>query len=275
MWTYGLLAAAISLEALAGWRFRRGLYEWRDTELSLGLAVGWLLISSLDTLIATAASGFAYRHRLLDMGAWPAAPVIAILLADFLYYAWHRASHHAPWLWASHFPHHTAKRLNMLASIRQGWTDTVSGAWLTAVPLGLMGFSPLQQTPFFALLFVWQLAVHNEWTPRIGPLEWLFITPSNHRVHHSLEPRHFNRNYGGVLIVWDRLFGSYAPEGPAILHDFGLTDFDADASSPVGIAFHEWRRMLAGGRALPTAPPEGQAARSSVATGTVTPGEIA
>src|SRR6185369_5314869 len=153
MWTFGLLAAAVLLEALASWRFRRGLYEWRDTELSLGLAVGWLLISSLDTLVATAASGFAYRHRLLDLGATPFAPVVAILVADFLYYAWHRASHYAPWLWASHFPHHTAKRLNMLASVRQGWTDTVSGAWLTTLPLGLMGFSPLQQTPYFVLLF--------------------------------------------------------------------------------------------------------------------------
>lgn len=254
MWIFGLLLAAVGLEALASWRFRRRLYEWRDTELSLGLAAGWLVISSADTLIAAAASGFAYRHRLLDLGAWPAAPVLAILLGDLLYYAWHRASHHAPWLWASHFPHHTAKRINMLAAVRQGWTDTVSGAWLTALPLGLMGFSPLQEAPYFTLLFVWQLAAHNEWAPRLGPLEWLFVTPSNHRVHHSLEARHINRNYGGVLIVWDRLFGSYAPEGDAILHDFGLAGFDADNASPVGIAFHEWRRLLAGRPELPAPP---------------------
>jgi sterol desaturase/sphingolipid hydroxylase (fatty acid hydroxylase superfamily) len=132
----------------------------------------------------------------------------------------------------------------MLASVRQGWTDVLSGTWLSWVGLGLLGFSPLQAAPYFATLLVWQTLVHNEWTPRLGPLEWLIVTPSHHRVHHSLAAAHINRNYGGVLIVWDRLFGSFAQEGPAVLHDFGLEGFDADAASPAQIAFHEWRRML-------------------------------
>jgi sterol desaturase/sphingolipid hydroxylase (fatty acid hydroxylase superfamily) len=255
MWVYGVLIAAVCLEALVSWRFRQRLYEWRDSELSLGLAAGWALISSFDTLIAAAAVGLAYRYRVADLGALPGGPILAVLVADVLYYAWHRASHHVPWLWASHFPHHTAKRLNMLASVRQGWTDTISGAWLTAIPLGLLGFSAAQETAYFALLFVVQLAVHNEWTPRLGPLEWVLVTPSNHRVHHSLDASHINRNYGGVLIVWDRLFGSYAAEGRQVLHAFGLRGFDADASSPVGIAFHEWRRMLGRRRAPSVAPP--------------------
>jgi sterol desaturase/sphingolipid hydroxylase (fatty acid hydroxylase superfamily) len=70
------------------------------------------------------------------------------------------------------------------------------------------------------------------------------VTPSNHRVHHSLQARHIDRNYGGVLIVWDRLFGSYAPEGPEILHHFGVEGFDSDAASPVEIAFHGWRGLF-------------------------------
>src|SRR5260221_12250044 len=118
MWVLGLLFAAISLEALVDWRLRRRLYEWRDSELSLGLAAGWAVSGVAGTLLATASIAFAYRHRVLDLGTLPLAPILAIGLADALYYAWHRASHHAPWLWASHFPHHTAKRLNMLASLR-------------------------------------------------------------------------------------------------------------------------------------------------------------
>jgi sterol desaturase/sphingolipid hydroxylase (fatty acid hydroxylase superfamily) len=183
--------------------------------------------------LAAAAIGLAYRYRILDLGAWAFAPALVIVLGDLLYYAWHRLSHRIPWLWASHFPHHTAKRINMLASARQGWTDVISGTWLTWVGLGLLGFSPLQTAPYFTLLMVWQVVVHNEWVPRLGPLEWLLVTPSNHRVHHSLEPAHVDRNYGGVLIVWDRLFGSYAAEGPAVL-----------PASPLEIATHEWRRML-------------------------------
>jgi sterol desaturase/sphingolipid hydroxylase (fatty acid hydroxylase superfamily) len=134
--------------------------------------------------------------------------------------------------------------LNILASARQGWTDVVSGTWLFWACMGFAGFTPVQIGIYFALLLLWQAGVHVEWAPKLGPLEWLLVTPSHHRVHHSLERAHIDRNFGGVLIVWDRLFGTFAPEGPAILHGFGLEGFDADAASPVGIATREWRRML-------------------------------
>src|SRR5262245_27894203 len=144
MWVLGLLFAAIAAEALVDWRLRRRLYEWRDSELSLGLAAGWAVAGVGGTLLATAAIKFAYQHRLAELGTLPWAPLLALLAADLTYYAFHRLSHHVPWLWASHFPHHTAKRLNMLASVRQGWTDVISGAWLSWVGLGFLGFSPAQ-----------------------------------------------------------------------------------------------------------------------------------
>jgi sterol desaturase/sphingolipid hydroxylase (fatty acid hydroxylase superfamily) len=240
----GILLAAVGLEALVDWRFRRKLYELRDSELSLGLAAGWAISGLVGAGLATATIAFGYDHRILDLGTWAAAPLLVVVIADLFYYAWHRISHWLPWMWASHFPHHTAKRLNMLASFRQGWTDVISGTWLSWIGLGFLGFSPLQTAPYFTLLLLWQTAVHNEWSPKLGPLEWILVTPSHHRVHHSLEARHIDRNFGGVLIVWDRLFGTFAPEGPAILHGFGLEGFDADAASPVGIATREWRRML-------------------------------
>src|SRR5215469_8105668 len=109
MWTYGLLLAAILTEALVDWRLRgrlpTPLYEWRDSELSLGLAAGWAVSGIADTLLTTAAIAFAYQHRAANFGALPYAPVLAFLLADALYYAWHRLGHHVPLLWASHFPH--------------------------------------------------------------------------------------------------------------------------------------------------------------------------
>lgn len=240
----GALFGAVVLEALID-RLRHGrLYEWRDSELSLGLAVGWALTGLALAALTAAANAFAYQHRILDLGASPLAPVVAFLLADLAYYVWHRLSHQLPFMWASHFPHHSAKRINMLAAVRQGWTDVLTGAWLSWVALAFLGFSPLQMAPYFTVLMVVQILVHNEWTPRLGPLDWLLVTPSNHRVHHSLQARHIDRNYGGVLIVWDRLFGSYAPEGPEILHHFGVEGFDSDAASPVEIAFHGWRGLF-------------------------------
>lgn len=240
----GLLLGAVALEALVDWRLRAGLYEARDSELSLGLAAGWAASGIAVGALTLAANAFAYDHRLADLGAWAFAPLAAFLLADLAYYGWHRLSHALPWMWASHFPHHTAKRLNMLAAMRQGWTDVISGTWLTWIGLGFLGFSPLQIAPYLTALTLCQLLAHNEWTPRLGPLEWLFVTPSNHRVHHSLEAAHVDRNFGGVLVVWDRLFGTYAAEGARVLHGFGLADFDSDAASPVEIATHGWRAML-------------------------------
>src|SRR5258706_2877898 len=142
MWVLGLFLAAIVLEALVDWRLHRRLYEWRDSELSLGLAAGWAVSGVIGGLLAAAGIAFAYQHRVLELGTLPGAPLYAPVLADALYYGWHRLSHHLPWLWASHFPHHTAKRLNILASVRQGWTDVISGAWLTLIWVRFLGFSP-------------------------------------------------------------------------------------------------------------------------------------
>jgi sterol desaturase/sphingolipid hydroxylase (fatty acid hydroxylase superfamily) len=251
----GLVFAAVAAEVLIAWRLRRGLYEWRDSELSLGLAAGWAVSGAVGGLLSVLAIEFGYRHRLLDLGAFAAAPILVIILADLFYYAWHRLSHRWRWLWASHFPHHTAKRLNILASMRQGWTDVISGTWLSWIGLGFLGFSPIQTAPYFGLLLVWQALVHNEWTPKLGPLEWLFVTPSHHRVHHSLDKAHIDRNFGGVFIVWDRLFGTFSAEGPSVIHDFGMAGFDSDASNPVEIATREWREMLAPRRAPASEPP--------------------
>jgi sterol desaturase/sphingolipid hydroxylase (fatty acid hydroxylase superfamily) len=128
--------------------------------------------------------------------------------------------------------------------VRQGWTDVVSGTWLSWIGLGFLGFSPIQTAPYFGLLLIVQAVVHNEWVPKLGPLEWVFVTPSHHRVHHSLDAAHIDRNFGGVLIVWDRLFGTFSVEGPSVIHDFGLAGFNSDASNPVDIATREWRSML-------------------------------
>lgn len=246
-----LVCAAIAVEAAAGWRWRWGLYEWRDSELSLGLAFGWLVSGVIGGALAAFTISYGYQHRILDLGRTPWGGLLVIVLADLVYYAWHRLSHAWPWLWASHFPHHTAKRLNILASARQGWTDVVSGTWLFWACLGFAGFTPVQAGVYFAILLLWQAAVHVEWAPKLGPLEWLFVTPSHHRVHHSLDADHIDRNFGGVLIVWDRLFGTLAVEGPQRITGFGLAGFDADLASPFAIATHEWRRLFAPARRGP------------------------
>lgn len=240
-----LLLAAISIEAGVSWRLNARLYEWRDSELSAGLAIGWLISGVAGASLAAASTGFCYQHRILDLGARPWGGALVIVLADLIYYVWHVLNHRWPVMWASHFPHHTAKRLNILASARQGWTDVITGTWLFWAGLGFLGFTPIQTLLYFSPLVIWEAFVHTEWVPKLGPLEWVLVTPSHHRVHHSLDPAHVNRNYGGLLIVWDRLFGTLAVEGARRITDFGVVGFDANRYNPLDIATWEWRRLLA------------------------------
>lgn len=240
-----LAAGLVALEAVLTRRLGRPVYEARETEVSLGLAFGWLLGGLLTTLLAMGVVAFGYAHRVADLGAGPFGLVLCVLLADLIYYGWHRLSHRWRWLWATHFVHHTGRRLNILASVRQGWTDTLSGTWLSWAPLGFLGFSPQMVAVYFTALLVWEAAIHNEWVGRLGPLEWVLATPSNHRVHHSLEAGHLDRNFGGLLVVWDRLFGTYAPEGDIRIQRFGVAGFDAEAHGPLATALHGWRALLA------------------------------
>jgi sterol desaturase/sphingolipid hydroxylase (fatty acid hydroxylase superfamily) len=232
----------IGLEAGLSWRVGRPVYDLKDTEVSLGLALGWAAAAMATGGLSLFIIAFGYRHRLFDFQQGALAFAAMLLAADLLYYVWHRLSHAWRWMWATHFVHHTAGRMNMLASIRQGWTDPISGTWLTFAPLGFLGFSPETCGVYFTTLLIVQAAAHNEWAPRLGPLEWVLVTPSNHRVHHSLRREHWDKNFGGVLIVWDRLFGTYAPEG-ARLTEFGHSSFDPAATNPFEIATREWRLM--------------------------------
>ncbi len=237
-----IAVSLIGLEALVSWRLGRPAYSWRDTEVSLGLALGWTLAAMATNALTLFVIAYGYQHRVFDFGQGPLVIVGGVVAADLLYYGWHRVSHAWRWLWATHFVHHTAGRMNLLASVRQGWTDPLSGTWLTFAPLGFLGFSPETCTIYFTTLLIVQAAAHNEWIPRLGPVEWVLVTPSNHRVHHSLRREHWDRNFGGVLVVWDRLFGTYAPEGER-LREFGHSTFDPSASNPIEIATREWRAM--------------------------------
>lgn len=202
--------------------------------------VGWLAAAVLFAPLVRPLWAASYQPR--PAGAL-AIPVL-IVAAAFLYYWSHRLSHGLRWMWAAHLAHHSATRMNFLASLRQGWTDFPAGLWLFWLPLGAAGFPPRDWAWYFSALAVWQLWIHNEWCGRLGPLEWVLVTPSHHRVHHSLRPEHRDRNFGGLFIVWDRLFGSFAPEGEAGLREFGLAGLDTDHAGPAGIAFAEWRAML-------------------------------
>lgn len=241
LWIAALFAAAIAAEAFVSWCLGRPAYDLRETELSLALATGALTLM----FFLPAATHWAPRILHFTPLAVPTGLgglLLLILAGDFLLYWSHRASHVWRWQWAAHEAHHSANRLNFLASFRQGWTDAPAGLWFYTLPLAFLGFSTAQWTAYFLISTAVQMFAHNEWAPKLGPAEWLLVTPSHHRVHHALEAGPQARNFANVLIVWDRLFGTFAAEGDAPVARFGVKD--RTFRGVADIAFGTWRTML-------------------------------
>lgn len=220
-----------------------GVYRWQD---SLANAVLALLHQGSDMLALLLLMPFflwLHQFSLFDIELTLPAIVLAFLLQDFLYYWFHRASHHIRWLWASHVAHHSSRQMNFSTALRQSLTYPLSGMWLFWTPMILLGFTPSLVFAVVALNLAFQFFVHTQAVKKLGWLEWLFNTPSHHRVHHACNPLYIDRNFAGVLIIWDRLFGTFVAEREDEPCRYGITE-DFNSDNPLTITFYEWRKML-------------------------------
>lgn len=227
-----------------GWSRRRALeiYELRDTAANLTMGLGNVFIAALCKTFTFIPFFWLYEnHRLFEIPAtawW--AWVLLLVLEDFFYYWFHRAHHEVRFMWAAHVNHHSSERFNLAVALRQSWTTPLTGFvfWL---PLALIGFHPLMILTQQAVSLLYQFFIHAQGVPKLGPLEWVMNTPSHHRVHHGSNRRYLDRNYGGIFIIWDRLFGSFEPETEPVR--YGLVG-NIKTFNPLRIAFHEWTAML-------------------------------
>jgi sterol desaturase/sphingolipid hydroxylase (fatty acid hydroxylase superfamily) len=215
-------------------------YEARDTAASLAMGAGNLAVAAGAGLFLAPLYWLAWEHRLLDPGTGAAVFVALFFVEDFVYYWYHRLSHEVRFLWAAHENHHSSRRYNLSTALRQSWTMPFT-APLFYLWLPLLGFHPAMIATQVAVSLLYQFWLHTELVGRLGPLEWILNTPSHHRVHHGSNVEYLDRNHGGILIVWDRLFGTFEPERAPVV--YGLTK-NIDTFSPLRIAFHEWARML-------------------------------
>jgi sterol desaturase/sphingolipid hydroxylase (fatty acid hydroxylase superfamily) len=162
---------------------------------------------------------------------------------ELCYYAYHRAAHRVRWFWATHAVHHSPNELTLATAMRLGWTGKISGTALFFAPLVWIGFSPIAVALAVAANLLYQFWLHTTWIPKLGRwFEWTFNTPSHHRVHHGSNPEYLDCNYGGVLIVFDRLFGSFVEERADVPVRYGLTT-PLVTYNPLRIAMHEWMNL--------------------------------
>lgn len=243
---YPYLIAAIMAEIAWYLLIRKRAYPWKEMFTSTAIFLMRLPARLLVVpLVVGPVSYFVWSHRIATIPlntAWG----IALLFfgTEFAYYWSHRAGHEIRWMWASHVVHHTPEQIHFASAYRLGPTEVLSGGWVFHLPLFAVGLHPLAVGGMMALNLFYQFWLHTDIVGRLGPLEWVFNTPSHHRVHHASNPEYLDRNYGGVLIIWDRLFSTFAAEQAQTPIRYGLAH-PVGSHNPLTIALHEWGAMIA------------------------------
>ncbi len=248
-----VLAFAIEWQVMKG-RGQRDQFEWRDIVANLSLGASYQVFELIAHLLITGvATLWIYQHRLFDVpvNAWTILPIF--IGVEFCYYWFHRTSHRVRWFWTAHVVHHSSERMNFTTAMRQSLLYSITGWWLFFCPLIYLGVPPAVVFFLYAVDLSYQYFVHTE---SIGKLprwyEYIFDTPSNHRVHHGRNPQYIDKNYGGVLIIFDRWFGTYEAEDEKV--EYGIATRQPKSHNFLWLNVHEfidmWRDVFRKGPLL-------------------------
>ncbi len=209
--------ALIGVELAIGRARGRNGYRLNDALSSIGLGVMSQITGVFTALLTLGIYAWVHaRFALWQLS--PASPwtwLAGLIVYDFLYYWHHRAGHRVALFWAAHVVHHQSEDYNLSTALRQTSSGWLAG-WIFYLPMAVAGFPPLVFGVVALIDLLYQFWVHTEQIGRLGWFDRWFCAPSNHRVHHAVNDAYLDRNYGGVLIVWDRLFGTFAEEDPAL-----------------------------------------------------------
>jgi len=239
-----LFVLAIVIEASYSRWQGLGIYQGKDFLVSIVMLVFASLADAIPKILAFVL--FFVLHELSPLRdvverqwwAWGAL----FLLDDFIYYWFHRANHEVRLLWAGHVAHHSSQKLNFGTALRQGVTERIH-KYVFWLPLPLLGFDPVMIFTMIGINLLYQFWVHTELVRRLpAAVEFVFNTPSHHRVHHASNIRYLDCNHGGVLIVWDRLFGTFSREEDSEPPVYGLTH-NIDTFNPLNVAFGAYAHL--------------------------------
>ena len=228
-----LIALELAWSAWSG----RQVYRFNDFIANMGCGIGSQVVGAFTKAVIFAAYLWTYEHaRIFTIEASALTWIAAFLLVDLLYYWFHRLSHEVNFLWAAHIVHHQSEEYNLSVALRQSWWQGLFSWWFY-IPLAVLGIHPILIVTVGAVNTLYQFWIHTKAVDRLGPLEWLFNTPSHHRVHHGSDPKYIDRNHAGTLIIWDKLFGTFQREEEEPV--YGITT-PLGTWDPLRANFHYW-----------------------------------
>lgn len=229
--------------AVMRWRGNDAQFRIKDifTNLNLGL-VYQVFELVVHALIFMAAMYWVYDQRFIEVPVNIYTIVPLFILLEFCYYCFHRTSHRVRWFWCAHVVHHSGEHMNLTTAMRQSMLYSLTGYWLFFTPLMLIGVSPEIVLAMYAVDLAYQYFVHTESVRKLPRwFEYVFVTPSHHRVHHARNPQYIDKNYGGVLILFDRWFGTFAPEEEKV--EYGIVR-QVHSHNILTLNFHEFIDMM-------------------------------
>lgn len=222
----------------------RQFYDLKDSFANVALALMHQLSDAIALFLLFPAFYWLHQFALFEIPFSLGTLFIAFILQDFLYYWFHRASHHIHWFWAAHVVHHSSKKMNFTTGFRQSLFYPLVGMWLFWLPMILIGYDPKLVMAVVALNLAFQFFVHTQVVKKLGWIELVFNTPSHHRVHHATNSGYIDKNFAGVLIIWDKLFGTYAEEKEQVTIRYGIIG-PCESVNPWTISTQQWRIMAA------------------------------
>ena len=233
----------ILLEAVfSAWQ-KKSYYRTSDTLCTLGLLTGNIVVVLATKGLTLAFHIYLYQFKVFDIATM--VPVwmmwlLAFILIDLVFYIYHRLSHRVRFLWAIHMSHHSSQEMNFAVSFRQAWLGPISKVPFFMI-LPLIGLDPTIVAVAGSMSTLWGIVGHTQLINKLGPLEIFLNTPSHHRVHHGANKQYIDKNYGNLLIIWDKIFGTFEPEHEKV--EYGLVN-NVNTFNPVKITFMAWQEIF-------------------------------
>ena len=229
------------LEAIFITRTLKREYDTKDALACISMGIGSAIINLGIKIPVFYTFLWIYDHRLFTIPPTWWAFCLLFLADDFSFYLHHRACHQIRIFWAAHVNHHSSQHYNLAVALRQSWGELFHKyIWWLWIPF--IGFHPVWMLTMMSISLVYQYTLHTELVNKLGIVEWFFNTPSHHRVHHAKNIRYLDKNHAGILIIWDRLFGTFSPETEEEKVVYGITQ-DIHTFNPIDIATHEYKAL--------------------------------